>query len=314
MTQYDPRTADLADLRAEKRFMNRWDGEEYTNGMHWFTPAFLEYARGLYKWSKPGGYSGGNGIIYKDTPGDGIPSYEGGDGYGTDQPLTDSDIANYVYKVISERLREQNRDDVAVLVEMIPTPAGWEREVREDVAAPDFAHKYDNWECIGGAAVILTSPDGIRLIINLRPVTELNHWGDEVKTVTGSGHTNFKATQEGKENWYTKSRRGHDESFYCGDLTDFDALIEEQVRVALESRARVEGLITVPGLKWSINPADKEKIADRIRSGGHSFVPAAMGTGLLLTTQRQRWGGRAPKETEDYFGISPIYTASLDCD
>ena len=309
-TQYDPRSASLDDLRDEKSFMNHWRGRKNTGGLHWLTPEFIEHARGMFEWHN------GTKRIFKSEPGDGISKYEGGDGQCTDKPLTDYSIPNYVRYIISNRLLEQNRDDVIALAELISTPEGWEREEREDVFAADFACKYDDWEHPGTRAVILTSPDGIRLIFNITPVTQLNPWsnGGVVTTVDVNGHTNFKAVKEGKENWYTKSRRGHNDSFYAGDLTDFDALIEEQVKEALESRARVEGLITVPGLKWSINPADKEKIAERIRNGGHSFVPAAMGVGLRLSSSRSSWGGRAPKATEDYFGISPIWTQSLDCD
>ena len=311
--KYDPRTDSLADLRAEKSLFNVWQGREHLgSGAHWLTDDFLDHAWRMYCWEGKRGEES-----YSDSPGIPKSPFNGGNGYNSVMPLEGNTAVRYARHIIKERLLEANLPDVEVLAELIPCPEGWEKEIREDVTVADFACKYDNWPSEGARGVILTAPDGIRIIFNLRPVIELNPWssGGVLITVDVSGHTNFKATKEGEENWYTKSRRGHNDSFYAGDLTDFDALIEEQIREALESRARIEGMITVPGLEWSINPADKEKIADRIRSDhGYSFVPAAMGTGLRLFTKRERWGGRAPKATEDYFGISPIYTQSLDCD
>jgi len=309
--QYDPRTASLNDLRNEKRLFNVWEGRKNLgSGAHWLTPEFIAHAATMYKYET----KNPDEDTYSDTPGDGKSPYNGGTGWGSDKPLDGGGAVKYARSIIKNRLLVQNLPDVVALAELIPCPEGFEKEILMDTWMGDFMDTgYGNHDHTGQCAVILTG-DAHRLIINLSPVTRLNPYECDAISVGASGHTNFKATKEGKESWYTLSRRGHNDSFYCGDNTDWNELIEQEMERAQESRERLEGMITVPGLKWSINPADKEKIADRIRSGGHSFVPAAMGTGLLLTTQRQRWGGRAPKETEDYFGISPIYTASLDCD
>jgi hypothetical protein len=308
--QYDPRTASLEDLRNEKHLFNVWEGRKHLgSGAHWLTPEFIAHAATMYKHESKRGEG-----TYSDTPGDGKSPFNGGTGWGSDKPLDGAGAVKYARSIIKDRLQVQNLPDVVALAELIPCPEGFEKEILADTWMDDFMGTgYGNHDYTGNYAVILTKSN-FRLIINMMPVTQLNDYNSEATSVSGGGHTNFKATKEGKEGWYTLSRRGVDDSFYCGDSTDWDALIEEEMKRAQESRERLEGMITVPGLKWSINPADKEMIADRIRSGGHSFVPAAMGVGMRLSTRRSSWCGRASKATEDYFGISPIYTESLDCD
>lgn len=307
--KYDPRTDSLDDLRAEKSLFNCWQGREHLgSGAHWLTPDFLDHACRMYCWEAKRGEES-----YSDSPGIPKSPFNGGNGWGSATPLEGNTAVRYARHIIKGRLLEANLPDVEVLAELIPCPDGFEKEIRKDVIIGDFNHAYDDYKHPGSIGVVLTS-DTRRFIFNLCPVIRLNPYNQNTSTVSMDGHTNFKATKEGKESWYTLSRRGHDDSFYGGDETDFEALIEEQLTKAQESQDRIEGMITIPGLEWSINPADKEMITERIRNGGHSFVPAAMGMGLRLFTKRERWGGRAPKATEDYFGISPIYTQSLDCD
>lgn len=132
-----------------------------------------------------------------------------------------------------------------------------------------------------------------------------------------SGHTLYKATREnGESRWYTRSRRGVDESFYAGEGDDAEEIIVAQLDKIEEARGRIASCRVVPGTNLQCS-ADRHEQAKKDLAAGHLFrlTPAGFGTGYEFRTRRtSRWSHRATKEQAEFFGVKNLYYDTLDCD
>jgi hypothetical protein len=266
------------------------------------------------------------GTIYEQSQGTGIDKFKSTPDESwraaawLRKPIEGVTINRYTRALVQDRLRKINASSVKVLAELIPCPDGWEKTVHEGTFMGDFLESWTSsqWHDYSGNVAVVIEGPAVRLIFNLIPVNSLNPWnredGDGVIEVGVDGHTNFQARKAGKLTWFTKSRRGHENSFCGNDLTDWDAVIEEQLEWVTKTRIRVEGLVPVPGTRWSIDPARKAEIVAQIQESGYSFVPAAMGTGNRFSTRASSYSRRANASTEDFFGVAPLFIENLDCD
>lgn len=139
---------------------------------------------------------------------------------------------------------------------------------------------------------------------------------------SGSGHTNFKVGGS----WKTLDRRGVEDSFYHVSLYDGDdrtldlnVIVQEQLAHVQESLRYYETAIAVPSLPFTVAP---ERLAvlkqDLQKTGRICFTPSGFGTGYEIAkkpTRNCRFGEtRAKPELETFFGVTPLYVSTLDCD
>ena len=142
--------------------------------------------------------------------------------------------------------------------------------------------------------------------------------GEKVHSYTdrASGHTSF-TTAQGER---TFDRTGVDDSFHVllsDDVPDIRVKIEREVERVAASRARIANSIPVPQIGFLVTPQTKEEISAKLKQGkSHSFTPSGFGTGYCLYSRRQqsRYDRRAGAELEQFFGVSPIFMQTLDCD
>lgn len=136
---------------------------------------------------------------------------------------------------------------------------------------------------------------------------------DEKAKVDVSGHTCYKAGAS----WWSKSRRGIDDSFYTTDLTDPTEVVGEQIALIEKSREHTAALVSVPGLNGiTIHPKRKREVEELLRRGKTaSLTPAGFGTGYQLSTRgRSPWGSIAPAETRRFFNVGTLYVQTFDYD
>lgn len=117
----------------------------------------------------------------------------------------------------------------------------------------------------------------------------------------------------------TFDRLGVESSFYLNsDATPakFLEVIQEQIARVAKSRAASATALTVPGLGWSVQPAQKEEISAKLRAGrSHSFRPSGFGTGhTICVRKRSGWDKRAPAATAEFFGVPALFYSEDDCD
>ena len=89
---------------------------------------------------------------------------------------------------------------------------------------------------------------------------------------------------------------------------------ESEVR---EKQDRISRSISVPvgGGSWKVTPENITSIKERLKSGKtQTFAPHGMGIGYILSAKPSRFSNRASKQTEEIFGISPLYVESYDHD
>jgi hypothetical protein len=149
----------------------------------------------------------------------------------------------------------------------------------------------------------------------------VNFWGGDIKkpvsasNVLASGHVSF-TTSKGER---TFDRTGVEDSFYVywRGVPAVQAEIEKQITKVAESRTRIDGMVSIPGIPFLINPAEIENTAALIRGNGKRFLPSGFGTGYYLYSRSKpasRYDGRATVNTEKFFGVSPIWIRHEDCD
>jgi hypothetical protein len=131
-----------------------------------------------------------------------------------------------------------------------------------------------------------------------------------------SGHTSFTTSQGVR----TFDRTGVEDSFYlqlADTVEDVLQRFRDQIKRVAESRARIDRSESIPGLGFLATPELKAQVTAELKAGkSHSFTPSGFGTGYRLYTGRQqsRFDHRAKAETEAFFGVSPIYLQTMDCD
>ncbi len=135
----------------------------------------------------------------------------------------------------------------------------------------------------------------------------------------GCGHTIY--SYGGRK--YTFDRRGIEDSFYHlplwgGDESyDLNLIIAEQLDRVTKSLKIIAKSIDVPGVPFTTTPERLEHMKKQLKSGGQvSFTPQGFGTGYIISygAKHHSDAKRAPKATEDFFGVSSLYISTFDAD
>lgn len=137
----------------------------------------------------------------------------------------------------------------------------------------------------------------------------------------GRGHTRFK-TDKG---WLCFDRTGVEDSFYHRKLWDgddeknLDEIITEQLKRITDRREYYRTAVSIPTIPFTCAPERVSELKKDLAKKGHiSFHPSGFGTGYNITSKPQRrlrYGEtRAKPELEAFFGISPLYVSTMDCD
>lgn len=131
----------------------------------------------------------------------------------------------------------------------------------------------------------------------------------------GSGHVNFDGL--------TFDRLGVEDSFYFlpmwegdKDVYDLNSIIPEQLARIEKARASHKTAITVPGLPFSVQPKELERLKKQLRETGRiQFMPSGFGTGYVVSRNRQLHHSiRAGRQLEQFFGVGALYIEKFDCD
>jgi hypothetical protein len=135
--------------------------------------------------------------------------------------------------------------------------------------------------------------------------------------LNGAGHTNFQTIHGSR----TFDRYGIDDSFYVDrhshTVKDVVRIINEEIAKVRASQERAKDQELIPGFGWYTTAKGKQEIIDLLKAGkSKTFTPSGFGTGYRMYTGRcyHQWDKRAKPETEAYFGVSPIWLESMDCD
>lgn len=135
----------------------------------------------------------------------------------------------------------------------------------------------------------------------------------------GSGHTRFLH----KGAWLSFDRTGVEDSFYHVPLfkghgvSDLNVIVAEQIERVKKRLEYFASAVSIPGIPFTVAPDGVEPLKQRLaKTGVVSFHPSGFGTGYRLTKRPTRGGGeqRALAATETFFGVSPLYVSTLDCD
>lgn len=134
----------------------------------------------------------------------------------------------------------------------------------------------------------------------------------------GSGTTKFRV----KDGWRTFDRRGVEDSFYWKPWNkhskiDFDDLLKRQFERIEQSRKYHETAIKVPDIGFTIAPESLKALKSQLLNKGYiTFTPSGFGTGYNIVRRSNRRFGvrRGSTELEKFFGVSPLFIESMDCD
>lgn len=201
-----------------------------------------------------------------------------------------------------------------------PTPS----EIISNIATPPgFTRTEGTWEgYVWGNQPPKNLPqlvfegDGITIKIN---------FGDDADGyILADGHVTFTSSQGVR----TFDRRGVDDSFYIDNprknyrTDDGSEAVNETIRDFIErkvpeSRARIDGSETVPGLAGRLVTADQK--ARLANEGQLQLVPAGFGTGYHLSTFKpsgvSAMGAReASAEQKAFFNTQQLWITEFDCD
>lgn len=140
----------------------------------------------------------------------------------------------------------------------------------------------------------------------------------------GVGRTDFETSA----GWRTFDRTGVESSFYWkpwdykgAEKVDMKKVFADQLRRIAERRDYAKTAVKVPEIGYTVAPGSIPELKARLRkSGSISFTPSGFGTGYCVTRRRpspsaMRYGAkRAGKELEKFFGHSPLFIETMDCD
>lgn len=204
----------------------------------------------------------------------------------------------------------------------IPRPEGFEVTTGEGFMG-SFEETWERRENEGPMHWVRFKSEDTAIIFNVSWDKSYTRHHDKKKIagcVSVSGHTTYKAG--GK--WWSKSRRGIDDSFYIGghygEEKDPAVVLQEQIAYCNESRERTAQLIAVPGLtSINISPERKVEHTKALKAGKSvRLTPAGFGTGYQLYPANARGLSRyarlAPPATVEFFGAGPLRFETLDCD
>lgn len=145
-----------------------------------------------------------------------------------------------------------------------------------------------------------------------------SNWGFDGTTTFDKGRT-FDRT--GVESSFTISDKRLKDKFYGRYTTLQDAALGELKRVQ-ERAARIKaagGLISVPGIGFSITADHKAELVKQLKQKGYiSFTPSGFGTGYTFFTsnrEARRYGTElATVEQKKFFSVNLLYYRTMDCD
>jgi hypothetical protein len=191
-------------------------------------------------------------------------------------------------------------------IEAIPTPEGFTKTVNGGYH--DGTTPWWDEQCRDTINVVLQGAE-VRLVFNLRS-KKRNAW-PKGELASIMGHTLY----ERGGHWHNLSRRGIEDSFYATDKDDLNAIVEREIKRALEAKKAAADFVAIPGFGWSINKSRIENVRAKLRKGqSHTFAPHGMGTANALSTRRSSFARPASKETNDFFGVGPLWITNIDWD
>lgn len=207
--------------------------------------------------------------------------------------------------MIKSKTKFLTRRGVQKLIKEITAPEGFTKTIKD---VPK-----QNWMC-GHTDVEFTKHEPNDQI-NIKLV--FNHDGGKISSswdIVASGHTTF-STAKGER---TFDRLGVEDSFYVNGDETLESLREklnEQIEKIKVSRERISKSESIPGIPFMVTSDTKAAIAAKLRNGkNHTFTPAGFGTGYRISNHGGPWAKRCKSETEKFFGVSPLYYETLDCD
>jgi hypothetical protein len=192
-----------------------------------------------------------------------------------------------------EKRKKRELDELKKFAKTAPTPVGWSTLWREG-RSQEF------------------------VMINLEKDIELVFYAG------GDGTTRFK--MEGSPYWRSFDRVGVSSSFYWRDHTTAKALSHGDVKKVVEgelarikkSKAFLRTALTVPMIGHNISPDALPEYKRALATiGVIRFTPSGFGTGYEIVTRKPKHNygvKRADQKLEDFFGRSPLWVVSFDCD
>jgi len=202
------------------------------------------------------------------------------------------------------KTKNMTKRGILKLIKEIAPPPGFTKTITE---IPK-----DNWQ-MGYTVVELAKDepnDRIKIKMDFYLDTKVKSSWDTV----ASGHTTFSSAQGDR----SFDRLGVEDSFYVnGDSTiqSVTEKINEQIERIKTSRQRLAQSESIPGLPFLVTPETKASITAKLSSGkSHSFMPSGFGTGYRISKRGGRWAKRCSSETEKFFGVSPLFYETMDCD
>ena len=138
----------------------------------------------------------------------------------------------------------------------------------------------------------------------------------------GGGTCEFEVTRNGQTHWSNFDRTGVSDSFYWatwdkvpkvqpGLETDLKDLLKQVEK----TREFHKTSLSVPGIGFTVSPDRKAGFATEFKKRGYvQFTPSGFGTGHTFTSKRASHGQRATPAQEEFFGVSPLWHHTMDCD
>lgn len=187
-------------------------------------------------------------------------------------------------------------------------------ETKEDIKLPEgFSFKDKGtitYDSIDGTMVIASDDGNIEIQLGLtKPSdTDYNKYYGEVY---------YKVP--GKDGHYSLGQRGFDSGISGSWSSDENVndLIREKINKVKEKQNKISRSVDVPvaGGVWNVVPERIEEMKNQLKAGKSiTFAPHGMGTGYHVSTKPARYSQKASKDTEEVFGISPLYVESYDHD
>lgn len=139
----------------------------------------------------------------------------------------------------------------------------------------------------------------------------------------GAGTCKFEVTQGDKTWWSSFDRIGVSDSFYwktwdarsklCPDLGANMADLLTQVE---KTREFHKTSLTVPGIGFSVSPERKAGFPAEFKKHQQvRFHPSGFGTGHCFSIKKfYSYAERATPAQEEFFGVSPLWHSTMDCD
>jgi hypothetical protein len=142
----------------------------------------------------------------------------------------------------------------------------------------------------------------------------------------GNGTTEYWYEPAGKTGfWASFDRTGVEDSFYWTGWgkdakphtpAEMIETFKDHIERIKKQREYAKTAISVPQIGFTISPDRKEKDIAQLKAGKYvQFIPSGFGTGYTITRKPMySYSKRAAKPLEDFYGVSPLYISTMDCD